>query len=406
MRGGVGAGMLAAAVLGAAMAVLLHHAAGRPLPEAAETAPPPTGDAVAGIDAWRLAAAPTPPPREASLQELAGAFGEATPSQQAVMLRGIAMAEADRLGGLLRALPPAGDAGVRSLQAALAAIAVADPPLSAMVAAEGVPTDALRQAASDPRRPPFERRVAAALLREDRGEASRALAASLGEFAPADPDGGVAAAVLAAESLLDPTAAEAVAQRWIGSFEDDRKRAGLLLLSLVADPEDPTGRIAAVLKSPLWTEASPPLRRIHAAAEFALGRWSQAVPPEQLFARLRQDEDGGVDLDLLLGRLAGGDAEAVEILLDLPPPPRGGAASVQRWERELAIRGLLRRRFLPELQAAIGDPAAADRAAILRHRDRAVASWWLARTTLRFDAAGRQWRHAASEAPPPRDSPR
>lgn len=395
IRGGP-ARLAAATLLGAAAAMLLRLAAGAPArqpPEAGETAAP-----AAGIEAWRLAPTPLPPPEEIPPREVARVFGEATPLRQAVMLRGLALAASPRRRELLQALPPTSDARLRGLQEAIVASIAAGPSPEAFPEAAAIDPEAWRLVASDPREPAFERRVAAALLRGHPAAASPHLAESLGSMPLADSDGGVAAAVLAAESLLEADAAIDASRLWIGSFEDDRKRAGLLLLALAAGPADAgaAADAASLLDARLWSAASPPLRRIHAATEFAVGRWSPRAPPRELFARLRQGEDGRIDLDLLLGRLAGGDAEAVELLLDLPSPPQQGeAAAVSRWERELAIRGLLRRRFLPELHAAIGDPAAADRAAVASHRDRALASWWLSRRDLRFDAALRQWRRMA-----------
>jgi hypothetical protein len=375
-------------------------------------------------------------------------FADASRFRQRELLREVAAAEPALRRELLRSLPPAAAPRVRGVQAALlatdepgaalppwladpqaeplerdrliaalvqqgaagvaasidadpaapwrqlAALPVADPAAAAEIRGRigderiEPPAVDLRAVASDPTRAAFERRLAAALLH---GEALRpvaSLAAELSALPAADPDGGVAAAVLAAESLLTREAAVEAAQAWVRSFDDDAKRAGLLLLAMVATAEE----AAPLLALPLWGRAEPELQRAHAVAELAVGRWSRRSAPAEVLARIARRDDGGIDLDLLLGRLAAGDAGAAEALLDLPDPPGAAdAGSIAAFERDLAIRGALRRRFLPSLQQAMGDPAGAEPRGLSLHRDLALARWWLDRGSMRFDPSLRAW---------------
>lgn len=434
LRGGAAA-LAAAAALGVAAATLLQWAA-----TATSRAPSATGEG-AGERSSR--------PRLGSSPRAAAAeFAGASRSRQRELLREIAAAEPALRRELLRSLPPAAEPRVRGVQAALLAIdgpGAALPPWLADPQAEPLERDRLlaalllrgdagvaasigsdpsapwRQlaalpdadpaeaaeirgrlgdgrsvppavdlhaAASDPARAAFERRLAAALLREEPRRLDASLASELASLPAADPEGGVAAAVLAAESLLTREDAVEAARAWLRSFDDDAKRAGLLLLALVATGEE----AAPLLAAPLWGRAEPELRRAHAAAELALGRWSRRSAPAELFARIARRPDGGIDLDLLLGRLAAGDADAAESLLDLPDPPvAADAAAIAAFERDLALRGALRRRFLPSLQRAIGDPAGAEPRGLSLHRDLALARWWLDRASTSFDPALRAW---------------
>jgi hypothetical protein len=441
-----GASLGAALALGllGGLALLLAVDATGPSDLVPESAPPDPGDATA-FTRWLAQQAPTPLPPTANPAAIADRFATLPPGLQSLLLESIARSAPAWRGEVLAALPPAADSGLRDLHAALLALAFAPeqwPEWFASAEARGLldrrlvgllrtgdpidaadlivrhpdapwptvtalpllqvgigPVNALVDRAAieavlaDGAAPLLARRVAAALLGRvdlDADSIDR-LATALSTDPTDDPDGSVVATVLALDALLPHEAVQRLGGAWIGTLDPHRVRAGLLLLALATQPGVGDSPLH-LLDGPRWRSADERTRRVHAAVEWALGRWSRPTPPEALFARMARNPDGTLDLDLLLGRLAAGDETAVPLLLDLPAPPRGDRLEdLQRWEREMALRGLLRRRFVPSIQQAVGDPVGGDPRGIALSRDLATARWWLDRTTLRFDAALRRW---------------
>jgi hypothetical protein len=446
---------LALGVLGG-IALLLAVDATGPIEPSRDAIAPDPSDAPA-FNRWIAQHAPAPLPTTADPAAVAERFAALPSGMQSLLLESIARSDTPWRVAVLAGLPPAADDALRGRQGALLALALAPEewpewfasaearalldrrlvgllrtgvPISAAALIERHPDApwptltalpllhgaiagpggigdraAVEAVLVDDAAPLLARRIAAALLERIDLEADSIdrLAAALSEDPVADRDGMVVATVLAIEALLPREAVLHLADAWIRSLDPDRVRCGLLLLALAMQPGDDAAPLH-LLEGPRWRSADERTRRTHAAVEWALGRWSRPTPPEALFARMARNADGTLDLDLLLGRLAAGDDSAVPLLLDLPAPPGGAAlATVHRWEREMALRGLLRRRFVPSIQQAVGDPVGGDPRGIALARDLATARWWLDRPALRFDHALHRWTTGPADRDPSRE---
>ena len=277
-----------------------------------------------------------------------------------------------------------GDPAARRLLARIDAIADGEPPEVESLAAAW---DLL----SDPSALLDRRRLAALVLLAESAteELPESAIANLLDGPIADEGGSVLAAALLAEA----TGRTRSASRWLRSLEDDRKRAGAIL-AVLSDGRG--GADAAAIARTQSAASDPQVRSVLRAAAWALASprdFGKREADRAFVHRIsHQDDRGTLDLDVLALRLAAGDAEAVETLLEVPDPPeRDDAEAIERWSERLAWRWVLVERFVPSLAETLGPPLGGSRRERSLQRDLARASWWALRSQLRFDPASRRW---------------
>lgn len=277
-----------------------------------------------------------------------------------------------------------GDPASRRLLSRLDALADGEPPEAEALAAAW---DLL----SDPSALLNRRRLAALVLLAESAteELPESALANLLDGPIADEGGSVLASALLAEA----TGRTRIASRWLRSLEDERKRAGAIL-AVLADGE--RGSDAAAIARTQAATSEPRTRSLLRAAAWALAAARDLGirdADREFVHRISHERDRGtLDPDVLALRLAAGDAEAVEALLEVPDPPeRHDAEAVERWSERMAWRWLLVERFVPSLAESLGSPLGGARRDRALQQDLARSSWWALRSQLRFDPASRRW---------------
>lgn len=169
----------------------------------------------------------------------------------------------------------------------------------------------------------------------DEAAARRQLDASV-----VDEDGHVYAAALLAEHALTRSDAIALAEQWIVDLDNDRKRAGALLATLL-------GEHAALLKEAFAAATDGRVRTTLRIALHSLGRPVGNEHP-MAFAHRALHHENDINPDIVLCLLAGGQHDALAYLAQRPEAP--SAASIRP-------RNLLIERFLPNwhVHAAVED---------------------------------------------------
>ncbi|MBT8486265.1 MAG: hypothetical protein HKO59_01315, partial [Phycisphaerales bacterium] len=185
----------------------------------------------------------------------------------------------------------------------------------------------------------------------------------------ADEDGHVAAAALLAERRLPPAAARAKAEAWMRSFNDDEKRAGALLATLL-------GVHADLLDQAYRLEDQPSVRTTQRLALWALGRPPGPGDPVEFAHRVLHEPGGAFDPDVAACMLRAGRPEALAHLTS-PPPPRRAPVQARAWLLE---------RFVPEWHTAAGRPIGGSVDAVQLHFARLDALRVLTSRRWTFDA--------------------
>lgn len=218
---------------------------------------------------------------------------------------------------------------------------------------------------------PFPRRRLAAWHATDPPAAS---IEPLLEHDLAAEDGSIIGVVLLAERHLPPTQAAALAKSWIGSFNDDHKRAGALLAALL-------GTHADLLRVASEAEDVPRVRTLQRAALFALG---ERVGPEddlEFTWRALRGRGGNLDPDIATCLLLRGHAPVLRALTRLEAGPIQASA--------VQSRGWLIERFVPAWHEMSGRPVGGNAPIVRLHFEALDALRQLTSRRLRFDEASR-----------------
>ncbi len=244
-----------------------------------------------------------------------------------------------------------------------------------------------RFVATDPREPPWRRRLAAWRWDEIPSGTVEAILA----LPPADPDGMVYAAVLLAERHLSRGRASELADSWIRSFDDDQKRAGALLAAVLGEHAD-------LLAEAYEAEDIGAVRTTQRLALHALGRPVPGDDPIEFAYRALAAPSGDFKPDVLMALLIAGHAPATERLAAAPP------ADPELYGDSIRQRIWLIERFVPVWYRRLGRPIGADLPSIRLYLDALWALSELSQRRLTFDAVTRTYSLAptAAAGTPPR----
>lgn len=185
---------------------------------------------------------------------------------------------------------------------------------------------------------------------------------------PTERDGATYAAALLAEKRLPRDAAIAQAEQWLRGFDEDFKRAGGLLASLL-------GEHASLVRQAMDASPSPIVRTSLRLALVGLGE-----EPIEFAHRALHKADGDVHPDALLCLLLVGDPIAFKRLVTLPDAPRGEAAELD-WSAAVQARALLIERFAPTWHHDAGRPVGGNARGLRLHFDRLHARLLLEQRT-------------------------
>ncbi len=219
------------------------------------------------------------------------------------------------------------------------------------------------------------RALAAWRLRQvDAGELSQLL-----DQPVSDQEGAVYSDVLLAERHLPRGQSTQLAEHWIRSFDDRRKRAGALLAALLGEHED-------LLAEAYRVENIPAVRTIQYLALHAMGHAPEArnessADPKIIAHRALYADRDDFDPDIALAMLIGGDQEALVLLTS---PPRGDELG-----RSVQQRAWLIQRFAPDWHARLGRPIGGDLRGVVLHFDAMRAMRLSTARSLTFDEASR-----------------
>jgi len=208
-----------------------------------------------------------------------------------------------------------------------------------------------------------------------------ALLALLG-LPASDRDSSVYTDVLLAERHLSREQATQLAEQWIRSFDDRRKRAGALLAALLGEHGD-------LLAEAYRVEDVPAVRTIQYLALHAMGRAVVAPDgtsgdPRIIAHRALYAERDDFDPDIALIMLIGGDREALVLLT---APPRG-----EQMGRSVQQRAWLIQRFVPDWHARLGRPIGGDLRGVVLHFDALRALRLITQRSITFDDSSRVFR--------------
>lgn len=185
---------------------------------------------------------------------------------------------------------------------------------------------------------------------------------------PTERDGATYAAVLLAEKRLPRDAAIALAEQWLRGFDEDFKRAGGLLASLL-------GEHASLIRQAMDASTAPNVRTSLRLALVGLGE-----EPTEFAHRALHKPDGDVHPDALLCLLLAGDRSALKQLVTLPQAPRGDAAELD-WSAAVQARALFIERFAPAWHRDVGRPVGGNARGLRLHFDRLHARLLLEQRT-------------------------
>jgi len=186
----------------------------------------------------------------------------------------------------------------------------------------------------------------------------------------ADEDGTVYAAALLAERTLGHETAAQLAESWIRSLNDDRKRAGALLAALLGEHRD-------LLQQAYEVENVGRVRTTQRLALFALGVKVGEGDPIVFAHRAIHKDNGDFNPDTVLCLVLAGQREALDYLLTPPQQP---------WRLSIQQRAWLIERCVPPWHEALGRPIGGDMRTIDLHFDALRMLGQLTFTSLEFDS--------------------